>query len=162
MRLEIQPTTSESAYIAFAKLIEAKGHKLEYLANCHRNQHRFIRTNINNYYCLYKTEFFKTFADQFPEFKNKHPEYIDSKGESINIEALDKVIELHAILIFIYHSGLILQISADQFKQFAKEHNLIREQDKKNIINQNNYTGTKVAVKEITYCIPNLLLKEFN
>ncbi|MEK6878232.1 MAG: hypothetical protein AABY22_01420, partial [Nanoarchaeota archaeon] len=98
----------------------------------------------------------------FPAFVSSNSEY-HGLGETINIEWLNKAIELKAdYLIFIYEDFRCYFVYPLVFKNFAEKHGLIRTQEIINVYNKSDYTGDKEIKNETEYVIPIKILMRYD
>lgn len=118
-----------------------------------KSRHKIVQLDSGEkWYCVYKREFYHTFAKEFEEEMLRHPYYAESEGESLNQESLKEAQRNDCDkLVFIHPDAVYFQY-LNAFLGFAISNNLIREQDK-----SNNYLvkgGERKDLHEITYSVP--------
>jgi hypothetical protein len=126
------------------------------LFNRYRGGHTILtsnKTNKPNIYCIYKREFYKTFGYTYEEFKGE-------LGDSINLEALERAINLNCeIILLIYPDSTYIAFPL-LIKNFCEKKGLIRGQKRLNAYMNKDNTRTFRQESEITYSFPVSLLKE--
>ena len=150
--LDLLPN-KEIAYKEFAKELILRKEEILVIKDVHYLMHRRIITDKNTYYCVYKTDFFRSFSIKFPNERGL--------GESLNQECMEEAVKKGAILIFIYKFHGVYKILSKYFKEYSEANNLIREQEKGNMHHWNYHTGNRVVQHEITCCVPVHLLTKF-
>ncbi len=117
------------------------------------------------FYAIFKREFFMTFNHVFKDFVTINNQYntveYNTVGESINADWLEVAIRTSDFILFVYEGGAVYKVPPLLIKNFCEKHQLIRVQDKKNIINTKNGTGAITTIKERTYSFPVALLERF-
>ena len=148
----------DSAFHYLAKLVNQKEGLVGNPLSFNRGRHMVLQTlQGNNYYCLFKREFFMTFGDHFPTFIFHNPN-LRGVAESINDEWLEKAIKLDAILLFIHPDAKVYWA----YPMMVKKLGLVRKQESANVYNSADYSGQETVINEVTYHVPVKLLKRYD
>lgn len=130
------------------------------VAQDYRLGHTVLAGSKNRLYCIYKREFFLTFAKQFKNFISLNPMFKDQEGESINLVALNNAIRSGCeFLVFIYPHKVYYAYTL-MIKNFCEKNGLIRGQIRLNSFIKQDYTGKYIPESEVTYSFPKGLLNE--
>lgn len=119
---------------------------------------------LPSFYAVYKREHFFTFGKYFGKYFLEHEaEFeLEGKGQSLNKRWLEYAIRKQIdYIVFIMLTGERLMISTRFFYKYAKQHGLIRGQQKLTDYFDKTQPGSTKSVSETTYCIPIELLERW-
>jgi hypothetical protein len=138
----------------------SKGFKFLSVFELNKGRHLLIHTDKENFYCLFKHEFFHSFNYIFKDFIGKNPEF-KGFGESINVSCLEVATKYEATLLYVYEDESVYSIPSLLVKKFCDLHNLFRVQDKSNIYKLGNFSREETSVRENEVVFPVKLLNRF-
>jgi len=154
------------------------------IANRNKFGHAFITTDQENFYFLFKKDFFHSFNYEFPDYIKK-PNTFSGVGESINLEYLKFALNNKATLLFCYQN-LVRAIytpsktkllksleyiyptanfentpSTALLKVYCDYYGLKRTQDRENTYKLNDCMDGTIIVQEQTYSFSIQLTERF-
>ena len=154
------------------------------IVNRNKFGHAFITTDQENFYWLFKKDFFHSFTYEFPDYVLK-PNTFRGAGESINLEYMKFAMDNNATLLFCYehlpraiyspsrakllkalesiypNANLSYSPPIALLKLYCDYYGLKRTQDRENTYKVNDFMNGTVLVKEQTYSFPVYLIERF-
>lgn len=153
-----------------------------YISGRNKFGHGRITSKKQDFYWLWKKDFFRSFGSIFPFYK-KQAFSVSGVGESINIEYLKYCLNTNSRILFCYehlpraiytpsHTKLKVLVgliypngefsktpATALLKIYCDHYGLKRTQERENIYNSNEYTDAPIKVNEQTYSFPVALLE---
>jgi len=113
----------------------------------------WLRDTSVKFYVVYKREFFNSFGVWFPKFRG-------GVGESLNVEWLDFACRRGCLFVlFVYPDGRVFGVEPEFMRSYCVNNGLVREQGSVNPVFGSQ--GDLLSVKEVTYCVPIGVLRDF-
>lgn len=161
--MEIVGYNAEAVYSNFRDILQMNKFGNYSIRWLHSHRHALfepLQRNIDPMYVIFKREFFIKFGKMFPKFARENPS-MAGYGESINEESLELALKYDCMLVFIHKEG-VYTIYPAQVKKFCIKNDLIRTQERKNLVVNPNYSGEVEVIKERTYSFPLKLMENID
>jgi len=154
----------ETAQAKIRSLLESlrnKGLGQYSLFNTYRGGHAILRPNRTdqpNIYVLFKRDFYRTFKHEFSSFMSINPIFAEQEGESINLRALERAINMNCTYVLFIHPNEVFYHFPDVLKDFCERNKLIRGQRRLNYYMKRDCSKKYDPESEVTYSFPKGLL----
>ena len=148
-------------------LVSHDFHNVSAMKPMHKGRHCIISSDEEIFYCVFKHEFFLSYARLFQPFLDHFPN-LSGYGESLNVDIVRECFYNSYTLLFVYENEAMYSINPGEILSAHVKalsfmlNGLIRSQDKTNTYKVRFAHGLKEDVNEATYSFPVKMLRRIN